>query len=133
MPLATQPYTGVKLEPYMTPNEAVTESVPFGASLTIARGTVLGIVTADGKWKAYATGNVDGSQTARGIAQYDFTTDASGNVTIAGDTGVTYHTAPVYIAGTFRTTELVGLDAGAVTALGRLVGGSTADGVLRIG
>lgn len=133
MPLQTQPYTGVKLEPFERPAEAVTDSIPFGASLTIARGTVIGIVTADGKGKAYADGNSDGSQTAKAIAMYDFTTDASGNVTIANDTSVTYHTAPVYKAGTFRTSELTGLDAAAVTDLGRLLSGTVADGVLRIG
>lgn len=133
MSLQTQPYTGVKLEPFERPHEAVSESIPFGNSLTIARGTLIGLVTADGKGKAYADGNSDGSQTAKAIAMYDFTTDGSGKVTIANDTSVTYDTAPVYLAGTFRTNELTGLDAAAVTDLGRLVQGSIADGVLRIG
>lgn len=133
MALNTQAYTGVKLEPFERPREAVTESVPFGVSLTIARGTVVAIKTSDGKWYAYATGASDGTEVARGIAQYDFTTDASGNVTIANQTGVEYHTAPVYLAGTFRTNELTGLDAAAVADLGRLVAGALADGVLRIG
>lgn len=133
MPLVTQATSGVKLEPYARPHEAVSESIPFGNSLTIARGTLIGLVTADGKGKAYANGNVDGSETAKAIAMYDFTTDGSGNVTIANETGVTYHTAPVWVAGTFRTTELTGLDAAAVTDLGRLLSGTVADGVLRIG
>jgi hypothetical protein len=133
MALTTQAYTGQKLEPFERPKEAVTESVPFGNSLTIAKGTVLGIVTATGKWAAYDNGAATGLEVARGIAMYNFTTDGSGNVTIANDTGVTYHTAPIYLAGTFRTTELTGLDAAAVTDLGRLVAGALADGVLRIG
>lgn len=133
MSLITQPYTGQKLEPFECPREAVTESVPFGASLTIAKGTVVGIKTSDGKWYAYANANSDGTEVARGIAQYNFTTDADGNVTIASETGVEYHTAPIYVAGTFRTTELTGLDAAGVTDLGRIIAGALADGVLRIG
>lgn len=133
MSLITQPTSGVKLEPFERPHEAVSESVPFGVSLTVARGTVVAIKTADGKWYAYNNANADGTEVARGIAMYDFTTDASGKVTIANETGVTYDSAPVYLAGTFRTTELTGLDAAGVTDLGRLVAGSLADGVLRIG
>jgi hypothetical protein len=133
MSLQTQAYTGVKLEPFERPHEAVSESVPFGNSQTIARGTVLGIKTADNKWYPYVDANADGTQVAKGIAMYDFTTDGSGKVTIANETNVTYDTAPVYLAGTFRTTELTGLDAAGVADLGRLVAGSVADGVLRIG
>lgn len=133
MALQTQAYTAVKLEPFERPHEAVTDSIPMGNSLTIAKGTILGVVTADGKGKAYANANSDGSEVAKFIAMYDFTTDGSGKVTIANETNVKYDTAPVYKAGTFRTTELTGLDAAAVTDLGRLVSGSVADGVLRIG
>ncbi|MCD9188245.1 MAG: head decoration protein [Pyrinomonadaceae bacterium] len=133
MSLQTQNFTGQKLQPYARPCEAVTESVPFGNSLTIAKGTILGIKTADGKFYAYADANSDGTQTAKAIAMYDFTTDSSGKVTIANETNVTYDTAPVYVAGTFRTNELTGLDAAGVTDLGRLLSGTVADGVLRIG
>jgi hypothetical protein len=133
MPLVTKTYTGVKLEPYMRPDDAVTESVAFGNSLTIAKGTVLGIVTTGGKWGAYVDANSDGTQTAKGIAMYDFTTDGSGNVTIGGDSGATYKSAPVYVGGYFRTTELTGLDAAGVTDLGRLIEGTVADGVLYVG
>lgn len=133
MSLQTQAYTGVKLEPFMDPQGAVSESVPFGASLTVARGTVVAVKTSDKKWYAYVDANSDGTEVARGIAMYDFTTDGSGNVTIGNDQTVTYNTAPIYLAGTFRTTELTGLDAAGVADLGKLQGGSVADGVLRMG
>jgi hypothetical protein len=133
MSLQTQPYTGVKLEPFMDPQGAVTESVPFGVSLTVARGTIVAVKTADKKWYAYVDANSDGTEVARGIAMYDFTTDGSGNVTIANDQTVSYNTAPIYLAGTFRTTELTGLDAAGVADLGKLQGGSVADGILRMG
>jgi hypothetical protein len=133
MPLVTQAYTGLKLEPFEDPEGAVTDSVPFGASLTIARGTVLGIKTADSLFYAYADANSDGTQTAKAIAMFDMTTDGSGNVTIGNDWASTSKSGPVYKAGTFRTTELTGLDAAGVVDLGRLVSGTAADGVLRIG
>jgi hypothetical protein len=99
MSLQTQPYTGVKLEPFMDPQGAVSESVPFGVSLTVARGTIVAVKTADKKWYAYVDANSDGTEVARGIAMYDFTTDGSGNVTIANDQTVSYNTAPIYLAG----------------------------------
>jgi len=133
MSLQTDTYGAAGLVPYMDPEDAVTESVPFGNSLTLAKGTVVAIKTADNKWYAYVDANSDGTQVARGILQYAITTDGSGKVTIANEKGVTYDSAPVYLAGTFRTTELTGLDAAGVADLGRIVAGSVADGALRIG
>jgi hypothetical protein len=94
----------------------------FGASLTLAKGTVLGRKTADGKLYAYASGNADGTQTAIGILKYDIKTDASGNV-FFGDSAVlsasnpANASAPYYIAGTFSTADLTGWDATAATAM----------------
>lgn len=132
MSLNTDTYQASGLVPYELPCEAVTESVPFGNSLTIAKGTVVAQKTADSKWYAYNNANADGTEVARGIAQYAFTTDGSGKVTIANEKGVTYDTAPIYIEGVFRTTELTGLDAAGVTDLGRLLSGTVANGVLKM-
>jgi hypothetical protein len=41
--------------------------IPAGQA-AIVPGTVLGQITATGKYRAYASGNVDGSQVARAIA-----------------------------------------------------------------
>src|SRR5215204_2281383 len=101
MPLVTKTYTGVKLEPYMRPNDAVTESWPFGNSLTVTKGTVIAITTATGKGAAYSDAGSGGAEIAKAIAMYDFTTDGSGNVTIGGDSGATYKSAPVYVGGYF--------------------------------
>lgn len=123
-----------KLQPYMDPENAREIEISLGNSLTLAAGTVLGEVTATpGVFKAYATGNADGSQTAKVILSYAVTTDASGNITIANEFGVTRKSCPAYYCGTFATGDLVGLDAGAVTTLGHLVIGTTSSGVLRIG
>ena len=113
-----------KLEPYVNPDMARTLAVQFGPSLTIAKGTIIGLITATGKGAAYAAASVDGSQTnIIGPAVYDFTTDASGNVTLGGTgtvAGITVsvdQTAEVYYRGDFLETELTGLDANAVTVL----------------
>lgn len=131
-------YTFGRLDPVYDAEDALVQSVNLVAG-TYVRGTVLGELTATpGTFKAYATGNSDGSQVAKSLLQYDCVVDGSGNVTIgtvaAGtDWGETFRSAPAYFAGTFRTTDLTGLDAGAVTALGRLVSGVLASGIVRLG
>lgn len=124
-----------RLDPYYEANEAPTINVNLGNSLTLAKGTVLGELTATpGTFIAYASGNSDGSQTPKGILQYAVTTDGSGNITIANEQGLTQKAAPMYIGGIFRTTELTGLDANAVTKLGgNLITGTVADGLLQFG
>lgn len=130
--MVTTTYTGNKVKPYADPDNAVTEAAAFAASKTIAAGTVVGQKTADGLFDAYDAGHSDGTEVARGIAVYDFTTDADGKVTIANEKGVQCDTAPIYIGGMFRTTELTGLDDDAVEQLGGLLtSGTAADGVLK--
>ena len=114
---------------------AKVQNVKLANSLTLVKGTVLGQITASGLWTNYLTGSSDGSQTAKVILQYDTATDASGNHTIGaavggGPQGEVAAAAPVLMSGYFRTVDLTGLDAGAITSLGRLVSGSLADGVL---
>lgn len=104
-------------------------------TITTTRNGAAGTV---GTYTAYANTATDGSQVARAILQYDCATDASGNVTYGtvaggGPWGETHLTAPAYFAGTFRTQDLVGLDAAAVSVLGRLINGSVSAGTLRIG
>jgi hypothetical protein len=108
--------------------------VKIPVSTTIVRGTILGELTAaPGTFKAYATGNVDGSENAKAIMAYDVVSDASGAIKIGGaEHGETSPSCPVFIQGFFRTTELTGLDTGAVTKLGRLATGILADGVLLV-
>jgi hypothetical protein len=71
----------------------------------VAKGTVLGKVTATGKYIPYLTGASDGSQTAVCILDND--QDTTNN-----DVG-----ASAWIAGIFNSSALTGLDAGAKTAL----------------
>src|SRR5436190_1572885 len=130
--MITTTFSALKLKPYADPDTAKTESVAISVSQTIAKGTVLGQITSGGRFEAYDPAEDDGAEVARCICQYDITTDSDGKVTIANDPGVTYDTAPVYVGGTFRTTELVGLDDDAVEQLGGLLtSGTAADGVLK--
>lgn len=97
------------------------------------RGTVLGIVTATNKYKAYASANADGSQNACALLQYPCTV-AAGKVTIEGDRAPKYDAAPMYTTGQFRTEDLVGLDANALINLNAtVVNGTLLAGILRIG
>jgi hypothetical protein len=134
---ATNTYTDAGLAPMYSPEEAFQFHVKLPNSTTLVKGTVLGELTATpGSFKAYASGNADGSQTPKAILTYDVTVDGSGNHTLGGgDQGVTSLTAPAYFSGYFKTSELTGLDATALTnsPAWKLINGSVADGVLRIG
>lgn len=128
--MLTTTFTATRLKPYINPEDAITESVPFSASKTIAKGTVLGQVTSGGKYEAYDPAGSTGVEVARAILEVDITTDGSGNVTVSNELGVTYQTAPVYVGGTFQTSELTGLDDDAVEQLGgHLYSGDTTSGV----
>jgi len=89
-------------------------------------------------WVAYDDdGTDDGRRTAGGILQYDIRTDNTGRVVFAAsgtspEHGVYHQTAPIWVKGNFKTSELTGLDANGVADLGRLVMGSVTDGELAI-
>jgi hypothetical protein len=128
-------YGAQPITPFYNANGALMIEAAFGASLTLAKGTVIGELTATpGEFKAYATGNADGSETAKAILPWDITTDGSKNITIGGgEFGVTYKTIPVYVSGYFKTTELTGLDAaGMADFAGHLVSGVLSNGILCI-
>lgn len=123
-------FTEQKLEPYKNPDLARTTAVKFGNSLTVAKGTVVARKTSDNKFYAYLDSNSDGTEVARGIAQYDFVTDASGNVFL-GAAATSEHgqyelTAPIYTQGEFFIGDLTGLDANGLADLqGRLIEGDS--------
>lgn len=120
-----------------TPNAALTATftslaTPSNASLTKSTtGQHLGT------YKAYASGNTDGSQVPCGLLQYDCATDSSGNITMGsvaggGPFGQVVPAVPMFIAGDFYTSDLTGLDANAVTKMGRLLEGTLTSGVFRM-
>lgn len=101
-----------------------------GGTISDASG-VTGTSGPAGTFKAYTAGASDGSQAPKCILAYDCVTDASGNITWGGsEFGQTRKSAPAYFQGTFRTDEIVGLDAAALTALGgHLVNGTVGFGI----
>lgn len=123
-----------RLDPVFNPEDAKEIDVALAASLTYVKGTVLGEVTATpGTFKPYASGNVDGSEIPKLILRYACVTDASGNITLLGEQGQTYKAVPAFMNGFFKTSELTGMDANAVTKLGAaLVSGNLTTGIIRI-
>lgn len=82
-----------------------------------------------------ATVVTDGSQVPVGLIVVEVSTDPSGNVTYGplptgNGFGSVKHVAPIAISGYFNTADLTGLDANAVSKLGRLIDGTTTSGVL---
>jgi hypothetical protein len=76
-------------------------------------------------WAPYVDANSDGTQIAKAILQFPVTVDTFGRHTVGGGlTGQWSYSAPMYIAGYFRTADLTGLDAAGVADLGRIVEGS---------
>lgn len=125
-----------RLDPIFNAEEARVMNVALAASTVYPRGTVLGEVTATpGTFKPYATAAVDGSGVAKGILQWGCSTDASGNVTIFPEQGVTQKFAPMYMpgAGYFKTSELVGMDTDAMADLhAALVAGDLTSGIIAL-
>lgn len=83
-------------------------SASAGQVNTFEAGTVLGVVTASGLYAPYASGNTDGSQNAAALLLHSASVDQYGN---GSDIAVAH-------GGEFWKDLLIGLDAGAITALG---------------
>jgi hypothetical protein len=103
---------------------------------TYAKGTILGELTATpGTFKPYANANSDGSETAKLILRYACTVDAQGNIVKGDELELPAKSIDaIYRGGTWKTSELVGLDAAAVVDLhGTLISGTLANGYLKLG
>ena len=108
--MATALYNTPRLKPFVVSEasnqRSRSEVVVAQTGAAIASGTVLGKITASGKYKPYASGASDGSQTAVGVL-YQALPAATGDVKVVifdGDCELNRH-------------ELTGLDAAAETAL----------------
>jgi hypothetical protein len=130
-----------RLDPFLEAEEADEQAVNLIPSTTFLKGTLLGELTATpGLFKAYASGNADGSQVPKCVLRYDCVTDAAGLITLGGGpTGVSEHagektrSVDAFYSGIFKTTDIVGLDAAAVTAMAaRLISGILSNGVIAI-
>lgn len=130
MPQTLEYYSGLTFTPVVSTLAELTMAARFGPSLTIARGTVMGKKTSDGKLYAYNDAQTDGTQTAVALSMYDVKTDSSGNhylsTSDASPTSINPPLAnvPVWIAGVFDTAQMTGWDAAALADFkGRTYGG----------
>lgn len=123
-----------QVRPFFVADDEHILNVKLAPSLTIAKGTILGELSATpGVYAPYSSAAVTGAQTPKLILTQSVVTDASSNVTRAGEWGATVKHAPAYFPrGTWRTQDLVGLDAGAMATLqGALVQGDLTTGLVR--
>jgi hypothetical protein len=136
----TLTFTNTGIIPFYGGIQPRSQGFKLPNSVAYLKGTVVGELTASpGTVKAYASGNVDGSQNPKGILQHDYATDAAGNITLgpaagASEWGQTQPYADVFYSGDFATGELVGLDAAAITNSGgwRLLNGTVTNGIIRL-
>lgn len=84
--------------------------VMLASGLNLAKGTVLGRITASGLYAAYDEGGDDGTEVASGILAHDVNSGSTGQ-----DRPVD---TAMYIEGFFYEDQLVGLDADAIDQLG---------------
>jgi hypothetical protein len=109
---------GDTLMPIQEPQDARQAAVRRGASLTIVKGTAIGIKTADKLAYAYNNALSDGTEVCVGIAMYSFKTDANGNVyysdsAVISEFNSAHLTSPIWKTGIFDPTTLTGFDAAA--------------------
>lgn len=128
-------FTGDYLQPAFKPELAFELPVKL-VDGTYARGQVLGEVTATpGTFKAYASGNSDGSEVPRCLLRRACVV-SSGLIyygaQASSEYGLTDTSAPAYFSGTFFSQDLNGLDANAVTKLGRQAQGDATTGTINL-
>ena len=112
-------YSNDSLQPQRRPSDARTQAINLGPNLTVPKGRLLGKKTSDGKFYLYNDANSDGTEVAKCINKTACKTDADGNVyysdsAVASSINIPFQTTQVYVAGTFKISELVGYDAAAL-------------------
>lgn len=126
---------GVNVPMLLTADVALTG----GTSPAIAVTETTAGKPAAGYWHNYDDSASDGTQVARRILRDAIETNPDGSIKSEnGSTTTGRKDATSYTAGTFLTSELVGIDANGVTDLGRIIAGIPSDlthatTVIRIG
>jgi hypothetical protein len=110
-------------------------SLTGGTAAQATASAQTGAAGSPGTFGAYLKTATNGLQIPKCVLQYGCTTDASGNVTVGGgEHGETSKTAPAFFSGTFLTADLTGLNFSGIAAAGwRLVSGTVASGIVRLG
>ncbi len=126
---------GVNVPMMLTADVALTG----GTSPAIAVTETTAGKPAAGYWTNYDDSLSDGTQVARRILRDAVETNPDGSIKQENGASITGRKeATSYVSGTFLTSELIGLDAAAVTDLGRIIAGipatlTDATTVIRIG
>lgn len=117
----------------------VSLNAPTSGTLSYTKGTILAEFSNSASAGIYAgyssTATANGLNIPKGILQYSATVDSSGNTSIFGEFSQTQHGAPMYMPGmgVWRVSDLIGLDANAITVLDAVyVEGSSAGGLIKI-
>ncbi len=98
----------------------ITGGAPTGTWAYTTRGSC-----GEGQYDFYDDNASDGTEVARAILMYDYKSDPmGGRVTEHGISGQPF-TPEAYFSGYFRTADLLGFDAAALTDLGKLVAGTS--------
>lgn len=122
MPTTLQAFSPDMLQPSMFPQDERTMAGQFGASLTLAKGTLLAKKASDGKLYAYVDATTVVSVCV-GVLKQSIKTDSSGNVYFSTTSSTPaidnppFLSAPVAIHGTYRPGDLTGYDTAALTDL----------------
>jgi hypothetical protein len=128
----------IRLDPVMNQRYVTMMNVTLNGPASYTKGQILAEYSATasvGTYGIYASTGAGGLNIPKGILQYSCTVDASANITIFGEFSQTQHGVPMYMPGmaVWRVSDLIGLDANAVTALGgAYVEGSSAGGLVQI-
>lgn len=83
--------------------------VTIASGLDLAKGTVLGRITASGLYGAYNDGNSDGTEVASGVLASAVNSSSTGQNRPVD--------SPMHIGGAFYEDQLVGVDAAAIVDL----------------
>lgn len=126
-PLSTYAQGTNVLTPVQNPQDARLQSGSFIASISINAGQMLARTGTNGLLP-YALSAGTGTNTCVGIAQYTFSTDASGNVYYGGGTvgsviNPPYKDSSFFTSGDFDTTQLYTYDATSRANLGGITVG----------
>lgn len=107
-----------------------------GAGTAVVAVATAGVAGTPGVYGVYGSGLTNGAQNPKGILRYACTTDANGMITFGdgavAEWGQQTRSTDMWVKGTFRCEDLVGLDANAITKLGRLINGTPAHGRLMV-
>ena len=116
MPITANTGTGRKLEPafphpvpHMLP---VRMKAAASSTVEYTRGTVLGRVSATGRYAIYDPDGVDGTETAAGILAYDISVDTNGLIAFtetagaSGEFGERSRDVGMYVLGYFYGADL---------------------------